>query len=115
MKSNVKELVSRLLEERKDMPSGPFPEAGASPAEGEGAEGYDSVANENGTITYSPAEESDPTEDVVSFLKAFRDACPDCWPAVADAVANDLEDSEEGALPPGEGAPVEDKLPDSPV
>ena len=128
MKKNVKQVLERLLAEDKGAPA-PAPDLDDAPPAGgpalgdeggeapiEGGEGEtEAIANENGSISYLPTEESDPTLDVISFLKAFKDACPDCWGAISEAVAAGLEDGEEG----GEGAPAPapeggDEIPDAP-
>lgn len=130
MKKNVKQVLERLLAEDKGAPAPDLDDA--PPAGGpdlgdegggeppiEGGEGEtEAIANDNGSISYLPTEESDPTLDVISFLKAFKDACPDCWGAISEAVANGLEDGEEGGEG-GEGAPAPapeggEEIPDAP-
>lgn len=118
MKKNVQEVLSRLLAENDDAPapdldSNDLVDPGAGPELGDEGE-PEAITNESGTISFVPSEDSDPGLEVISFLKAVKEACPDCWGAISEAVANGLED-EEGA--PGEGpipGPEGDEIPDAP-
>lgn len=122
MKKNVKTLIEKLLAE-KGVPPAPPEEAPAAPPAPEGGdeggglppEGPEPIANENGSISYTPSEEGSVTEDVISFLKAVKATCGDCWPEIEAAVAEGLQDGEEdpgfgddmlGKLGAGEEAPA---------
>ena len=112
--SKTSKLVDRLLSENfgrpeaeefadLDVPSPDGEVPGGAPGEdlGLGDESDGLISNESGTIVYTPGEtEADGSEvdEVLSFLCAFKEACPDCWAGIKDAVMNDLECGDEGGI-----------------